>query len=143
MSPLTTTGWYEVHTVQTTQTQTQTQSSECGHPPASQHRSSLVILLVLCLYSRPRLRGVNSIGSVQHSTCSAQPSCAVHFTLVHAQMVCWPAGPVSAAQKHAGMARQAGYPLVWYLSSALSAGWRLKSGDGSTAAPFWIPSLPE
>lgn len=137
MSPLTTTVWYEVQcSVQTTQSQ----SSECGRPPAStDHR---LLSFSSSLSNRGPVPEV-SIRSVLSSTCSAQPSCAVHFTLVHAQMVCWPAGPVSAVQKHAGMVRQAGYPLVWYLSSALSAGWRLKSGDGSTAAPFSIPSLPE
>lgn len=69
--------------------------------------------------SRPRPRGAISISTVQRTL--SQPNCAVHFTLVHAELVCWPAGPVSAVQKHAGMVREAGYPLVWYLSSALSS----------------------
>lgn len=47
--------------------------------------------------------------SVQHTL--SQPNCAVHFTLVYALVICWPAGPVSAVQKHAGMVREAGYPL--------------------------------
>lgn len=138
MSPLTTTVWYELQ-YSTPYTQLRARAaSAAARPPAR---------IIACCLSRPLSnRGPVpevSIRSVLSSTCSAQPSCAVHFTLVHAQMVCWPAGPVSAVEKHAGMVRQAGYPLVWYLSSALSAGWRLKSGDGSTAAPFWIPSLPE
>lgn len=59
------------------------------------------------------------IGTAQKNN-SASRTAHLHFTLVHAVQVCWPAGPVSAVQKHAGMVREAGYPLVWYLSSALS-----------------------
>lgn len=89
-----------------------------------QHGSPRVVLLLLCSTSVPELPfpiGTVLCVYVQHTP--GQPSCAVHFTLVHAQLVCWPcwpAGPVSAVQKHAGMVREAGYPLVWYLSSALS-----------------------
>lgn len=121
-------------------------ASAAAHPPASTDNRLLSSSssLSLSLSTRGPVLEL-SIRSVVSSTAHAQPSRVARF-ISRWFMPRWSAGlagPVSAAQKHAGMVRQAGYPLVWYLSSALSAGWRLKSGDGSTAAPFWIPSLPE
>lgn len=91
-------------------------TSAAGRPSSTDHRL-LPSCSIQCLSQRPPFRSV--LYSKQHML--SQPNCARFISRWF--MPWWSAGLLalsSAVQKHASMVREAGYPLVWYLSSALS-----------------------